>query len=526
MVVHYLLSIRDWFGRVVDWPWTRNPVVAMSLILSATAFTLFIGAAGPSNVVLTLGPRQSFLPPWYLPVGTVVLPDWFLAGTLWVAIIIGALGLWIALRAVKAGWRPRHRRLFGLGVILNVATALVPPMTSGDVLMYAAYGRIQVRGADPYSTTPADIFRQQFDNVLRFTERPWQDTPSVYGPLASLTQYMANVFGGDNMHDVVFWLQVFTVASLLVVAAITVKLAHGEPATQTRAVFLTALNPLLIWAIVAGAHNEALAVVFAVAGLYFMRRSPFLAGVGIGLAGCVKVSLVFYGIAMVWAYRHHWKKVGILLAGAAIPLAVGYGIFAPEALFAASRNTGYIGSGTWAAWVAGWLNEVLPTTVTHGVITVISGILLVLIVLVLNHVLPWSGVAGIRPGADPRRDPMTVAVRTCLILSSAWLLSAPYTLPWYDLIVWVPLAVLAPSALVGAFIVRGAALSVGYVTSRSVDIDPSVEAVSTYLRDAVSPTLQMWILAFLGLWWIAERPARLKRQRIRARIEKTHAMNS
>ncbi|WP_051209560.1 hypothetical protein [Propionicicella superfundia] len=520
MVTQYLNLLRDFLVGLLDRGWTRSPRLALGLIVGGCLTTVFIGLTGPSTVVLTLGPRRSLLPPWYLPVGMIALPDWVLMPALWAAIVAGGVGLWIALRAIRAGWRPRHRRLFALAAGLNILTALVPPMTSGDVLMYAAYGRVQVLGADPYTVTPAEIFRQQYDAVLRFTERPWQDTPSVYGPIASFVQYAANVLGGDNMHDIVFWLQAFTVVSFLALGAITVRLAHGEPATQARAVFLTVGNPLLIWAIVAGGHNESLAVVFAVAGLYFLRRNPVLAGVGIGLAGCVKVTLVFYGIAMLWAYRRNLKQLALLLAGALVPFAICYGLLAPEALFAALRNTGYVSSGSWAAWVLGWLWAPLGGDVARVVVTVMSGVLLVLVAIALYQILPWTGVVGIDPLADPRRDPLTVAVRSALVLSAAWLLTAPYTLPWYDLIVWVPLAIMAPSALVGVFIWRGAALSVAYVASRSVDVDTGVLSVANYLRDAVSPTIQMWILAFLGLWWLIERPDRLRRRRTQERIER------
>jgi hypothetical protein len=322
------------------------------------------------------------------------------------------------------------------------------------------------------------------------------------------------------MHDIVSWLQVFTVAAFLAIGAITVRMAHGEPATQARAVLLTSLNPLLIWAIVAGGHNEALAVVFAVAGLFFLRRNPVLAGVGIGLAGCVKVTLVFYGIAMLWAYRRDVKRLALLILGALIPFGVCYGLLAPKALFAALRNTGYVSSGSWAAWVLGWLTQAFGGETAGTIVTILSGVLMVLVAIALYQVLPWAGAAGIDPLADPRQDSLTVAVRMALVLSAAWLLTAAYTLPWYDLIVWIPLAVLAPCALGGAFIWRGAALSVAYVASRSVTFDPGVLAVANYLRDAVSPTIQMWILVFIACWWAIERPERIRRRRTQARIDR------
>lgn len=520
MVSRWFTVTRDFLTRVFDRAWARSHRLGLTLIGLAIGIIMIIGFMGPSSVALALGPRQSLLPPWYLPVGLVRMPDWVAVGSLWVAIAIGGLGLWIVLRAIRAGWRPHVRRLFVIGALTNVAVAAVPPMTSGDILMYAAYGRVQALGENPYTITPAEIFRERFDPVLRFTERPWQDTPSVYGPIASFSQWLANVLGGENMHDIVFWLQVISVATFIAVAAITVKLTHGEPATQARAVFLTVFNPLLIWAIVAGGHNESLAVVFAVAGLYFMRRSPFLAGVGIGLAGCVKVSLVFYGIAMMWGYRREPRKLALLLAGAAVPMVICYGLVAPGALFAASRNTGYISSGSWASWVLGWIWQPLGIGPASMIVSVLGYVGLVVVAWWLSQVLPWTAVAGLSPLDDPRKDSLTIAVRTALILSAAWLVTSPYTLSWYDIIVWVPLAMLAPSPLVGLFIWRGIALSIGYVHSRSVEIDPNVADIGNYLRDAISPTVQMSVVAIIGLWWWSERQSGRRRRRIRARLER------
>ena len=133
--------------------------------------------------------------------------------------MVGAVGLFVGMRALADGWRPRPERLFLLGTGLSLATITVPPLTSADVLMYAAYGRLQAIGRDPYEITPAEVFRGQFDPVLRWTERPWQDTPSVYGPIASWLQLLANKLGGENMHDIVFWLQVFAVVPFVVAGA-------------------------------------------------------------------------------------------------------------------------------------------------------------------------------------------------------------------------------------------------------------------------------------------------------------------
>ena len=47
--------------------WHRDHRFALAGIIGATALTLLAGFLGPSAVTLKLGPRDSYLPPWYVP---------------------------------------------------------------------------------------------------------------------------------------------------------------------------------------------------------------------------------------------------------------------------------------------------------------------------------------------------------------------------------------------------------------------------------------------------------------------------
>ena len=488
--------------------WTASPRTGLALIVASCLITVAVAALGPSCVTLDVGPAAGPLPPWFVPEGArralgLPLGEWLLVPPLWLGIALGGVGLWVALRALAAGWRPGVHRLFALGVGLNVVTVLVPPLTSADVLMYAAYGRLQRLGRDPYTITPAEVFRSTFDPVLVHTERPWQDTPSVYGPIASWTQWLANALGGDSMHDVVFWLQVLCVVPFLVIGALLVKLAHGDPARQARAVLLTVANPLLVWAVVAGAHNEALTLVFAICALFFVRRSAFATGLFIGLAGAVKVSLVFYGLALVWGYRRDWRKVIALGLGALVPLALGYGLLAPEALFAASRNTGYISQGSWGPPVVFALGFLMPDLLARSIVTKLGWVLMVVVAWMLSCVLDRGSVPGAsaRPGRVNGDDPLTIATRTALVLCAAWVISSPYSLAWYDLIAWAPLALLAPSRLDKILIVRGAALSIAYVTARSVEFGAEMLWASWLVRETLCSAVQLGVLAAVVWWW-------------------------
>jgi hypothetical protein len=481
--------------------WHRNHQFALFGIVGATALTLLVGFLGPSAVTLTLGPRHSYLPPWYLPAGVIKPNEWFVSILIWAAIILGALGLWVGLRAMADGWKPRYKKLFGLGTVLSLLTICVPPLTSADVLMYAAYGRLQAIGRDPYEITPAEVFRGQFDPVLSWTERPWQDTPSVYGPITSWTQLLANKLGGDNMHDIVFWLQVFSVVPFILACAGVLMLAHGDPRRQGRAALLTIANPLLIWAVVAGAHNEALAVMFAVAGLLFMRKNPFVAGLGIGLAGCAKVSIGLWGLAMLWAYRREPKKALLLCLGTAVPMGLAYVLWQPTAFLQSLRNGGYVSVGSWANPLYRLLDVFMTGYHAKIIVGVISYIGLIIIAWMLSRVVPWTAAPGLDKDADLRRDPLTIALRTALVLSVAWLITSMYTLSWYDLLAWMPLAVLAASKLDQIMVIRGAALSLAYVPGRAIDLGKALDFTATRMRDTVSPIIQMAMVLAVILWW-------------------------
>ncbi len=481
--------------------WHRNHRFAIFGIVGATALTLLAGFLGPSAVTLTLGPRDSYLPPWYLPAGMIKPNEWFVSILVWSAIILGALGLWVGLRAMADGWKPRPRKLFALGSVLSLLTICVPPMTSADVLMYAAYGRLQAIGRDPYEITPAEVFRGQFDPVLRWTERPWQDTPSVYGPITSWTQLVANKLGGENMHDITFWLQVFSVVPFILACAGVFLLAHGDTRRQGRAALLTIANPLLIWAVVAGAHNEALAVMFAVAGLLFMRKNPFIAGLGIGLAGCTKISIGLWGLAMLWAYRREPKKAILLCLGTALPMGLAYLLWQPTAFLQALRNGGYVSVGSWANPLYRLLDVFMTGFHAKVVVGVISYIGLIVIGWMLSRVVPWTPAPGLDKDADLRRDPLTIALRTALVLSVAWLITSMYTLSWYDLLAWMPLAVLAANKLDKIMLIRGTALSLAYVPGRAIDMGTALDATSARIRDTVSPIVQLAMVLAVILWW-------------------------
>ena len=218
---------------------------------------------------------------------------------------------------------------------------------------------------------------------------------------------------------------------------------------------------------------------FAIVGLWFMRRSPFVAGLGIGLAGTVKVSLVFYGIAMAWGYRRDWRKLLLLVAGAAVPLGIAYGLCrAARAARGRPQHRLHLRRlvGAVAADPAGW---VVGEPLARSMIGSLGGLMMIAVAWMLSRVLPWRLVPGTPEHDEPRHDPLTITVRTAVILTASWLVTSPYTLSWYDLTTWVPLGLMAATRLDALMMWRGAWLSIAYVTGRSVEFSPTMVSIGS-----------------------------------------------
>ncbi len=160
---------------------------------------------------------------------------------------------------------------------------------------------------------------------------------SVYGPLATLVQELAARLGGGSMHDIVFWLALLNAAAYVGAGALLVIAAGADPARRARAALFWAANPLLIYVVVGGAHLDAQAIVLAVAALALLRRSPLGAGLLLGLAGAVKISLGLWGLGFLWALRRRPKD--------ALLLCVGRGVVAGADLRVGGRGGVHAGAG-------------------------------------------------------------------------------------------------------------------------------------------------------------------------------------
>jgi len=309
------------------------------------------------------------------------------------------------------------------------------------------------------------------------------------------------------MHDVVFWLQMMCLVPMLLIGIMAYRMAAGNPLLQSRVAIFTLVNPAMLWAVTAQAHNEALAVMLAFAAIAAMRRWPWLAGLLIGLAGAAKVNMVLFGIAILWGYRREPKKLAVIAAAAAVPLAICYGLWQPSALVSAARNTTYVNAGAWAGPVFGLLtHQGLSWNVSKIIINSIAIVGWVVIAAMLFRLLEVRPLPGIADHVlDPMKDPTSVAVRTAVVLYASWLVTTPNSFSWYDLMAWTPLALASASRLDGLMLWRTTWLSAAFVTARAIEYGPVIGLIATRIRDTACVIAQILVLVAIVWWYVQSR---------------------
>ena len=455
------------------------------------------GLLGPSVTQPSLGGR-AWHPPYHLDLSP---SPWAVTGLLMAALVIGTTGVALGLRALARGWSPRVGRLLAAGIAAVAVLLLVPPMGSGDSLSYAAYGRIAAQGEDPYAVPP-DRFRGGDDPVAGAAEPPWESTTSVYGPLTTATQALASTVGGTSVAATVFVLSLINAAAVVGTGLLLVRMRRGAPAAQARTALLWGLNPLVLWALVAGAHVDAVAAALGVGALAAVRRSPLAAGALVGVAISVKLPMLLYAAALLWPLRHRAGDAARVAAGAALVALPAMLLAGPDVLDQVRRASKFVSLATPWHLVEGLLDTALTPSVSRPLIGVLAAALAAGLVLVLARLAP--------PVPDPGREDLQAA-RAAFVLAGAWVLSAPYSLPWYDAVVWAPLALLPASRLDLVLLARGALLSCAYVPGRTVDMPEALRRLTVdRLRSVVTPWSLLAATALLVSWAVRRPRDRLR----------------
>jgi alpha-1,6-mannosyltransferase len=344
---------------------------------------------------------------------------------------------------------PTGARLARTAVLWAIPLAVAPPMFSRDVYSYLAQSAILARGLDPYVLGPAQALGVD-DPLTRSIPTIWRDTPAPYGPLFLWLGRGITALTGN---DVVLGLFAHRVLALLGVGLIVwalPRLARRCGLDAGLAMWLGAANPLVLFHLVSGIHNEALMIGLMLAGMEIgLRAGPrvidvqFLLGaVLIVGASAVKVpallALGFLGTE--WARRRGGRLRDVVTASATLGAVtvVGYGALA----LVTGLGLGWVGTLNTPSIIRSWLSVSTDLGLIGGQIGILGGL--------GDHtdsvLLLTRGLGGLAAGIvvvmlllatlRGRIDPVT-GMGTGL---GAVVLLGPIVHPWYLLWAAIPLA--------------------------------------------------------------------------------------
>lgn len=293
-------------------------------------------------------------------------------------------------------WLGRLVRTDGLDVAQLVRTALTwalplalaAPMFSRDVYGYLAQSEIAVRGLDPYQLGAAQALGVD-DPLTRNIPTIWRSTPSPYGPgFLLLGQGVVRLTGAQVFEGTIAY-RVLGLASLVLIGWALRRLAVRAGVDPTIALWLGVANPLVMFHLVSGLHNESIVLGLVLAGLELALAQRWLLGAMlIGIAATLKLpallALGFVGVhvARRWGgrTRHLLLAVGALagVAGgllAAVSLGSGLGFGWIATLTVPNAVVNWLSMSTWTGQLGGQLGILAGLgDHTHGILTITRSI--------------------------------------------------------------------------------------------------------------------------------------------------------
>jgi alpha-1,6-mannosyltransferase len=364
--------------------------------------------------------------------------------------------------------RPGRARLLSVGQLYRVMLTwtvplvAVPPMFSRDVYSYLAQSKIAALGLNPYKLGPATALGVA-DPLTRGVPTIWRDTPAPYGPLFITIGRGLTLISGDHVITGVLLQRLLELVGVAMIVWALPRLARRFGVQPVSALWLGAANPLVLWHLIIGVHNEGLMLGLMLAGLELAlvhlpkvrpggpvppaTRAELLwlvvGVVVITLGAAIKISaapaLGFLGIMVAQRWGGRWRHL--------VYVGVVFGVLFGAVIVATSVGTG-LGFGWISAlgtngMVRSWMSPVTDLGFMAGGIGILfslgdhlnSAIAIVRLVgelasVVIIGKLLWDAFRG-------RLQPM---VGLGLAMGAAVLLGATVQ-PWYLLWAALPLAV-------------------------------------------------------------------------------------
>ncbi|KPI20418.1 Protein of unknown function DUF2029 [Actinobacteria bacterium OK074] len=257
--------------------------------------------------------------------------------------VVLLIAAWVLLgRVVRGPQPPTPRDLLLVLLVWAAPLLLAPPLFSRDVYSYLAQGAMVDSHIDVYAYGPARL-----GGPLAHEVSPvWQRTATPYGPVFLAVASVLSGLTRGELPAGLLGMRLVALLGVALMAAALPRLARQCGADPVAALWLGALNPLVLLHLVAGAHNDAVMLGLLGVGLIAARGRWHLLGVVlVTLAALVKAPAAL-GLVAVVVLRRQRGLVRTTATTAAVALAT-------TAAVTAVTGTGY-------GWIAALKTPVSP----------------------------------------------------------------------------------------------------------------------------------------------------------------------
>ncbi|MGW8885781.1 polyprenol phosphomannose-dependent alpha 1,6 mannosyltransferase MptB [Streptomyces sp. NPDC055749] len=324
---------------------------------------------------------------------------------------------------------------------------LAPPLYSADVYSYIAQGAMVIEGHDVYAVGPSVLDPGGLGgDAAASVGGHWTDTPAPYGPFFLVLARGVVWLTGGTIVPAVLGMRLIAVGALALTVWALLRLAREHGRSESAALWLGALNPLLLMHVIGGMHNDGLMIGLMLAGVVLALRDRWITGsVLVGLAMMVKspaaVALLFIGVLVTRAATGPYARR--LAKGLLAPGLVAAAV-AVAATFLAGTGFGWLGTQNVASTIhtalsvtsdiglgLGHLLHLVIGTEPATVKSVVQTLGLAAAVALILH-LAWRALRG-------RVEPVHALGLALLVLVAL----SPMVQPWY--LLW-GMAVVAATA--------------------------------------------------------------------------------
>ena len=191
---------------------------------------------------------------------------------------------WLRLGQRLRGWPPGSQRTVTTAIVAwSLPLLFAVPIYSRDVYAYIGQGRLMLAGQDPYTEGISSL-----DNWFMLGADPeWAEARTPYGPyFLWIAAAVVKITGAQPDLSVMLFRLVACVGVALCVVYVP-KLARLHSVNGARALWISVANPLFLISFVASAHNDALMVGLAVAGVYFAATKHPIIGILLVTGSCL-----------------------------------------------------------------------------------------------------------------------------------------------------------------------------------------------------------------------------------------------